>query len=137
MSAFERYIPGPLRDPNGWLNRLSGEPNANRPRAAADGERARSNPFIASYADFVSGLASALKGGGGVFRELEAPLYPYRDAHAYDLKCLGADMYAAILSHSMTETANARQPRSGDTSRQGTRERGIGQDATEHTSSGP
>ena len=100
-------------------------------------KQARSNPFITNYADFVSGLVSALKGGGNVFRKLEAPLYPYRDAHAYDLNCLGADMYAAILSHSMPETANARRTRSGDTSLQGTQERKNGHDAAEHTSSGP
>ena len=136
MSAFEKYIPSPLRDPNAWRNRPSGEAHATQAREA-DGKQARSNPFITNYADFVSGLVSALKGGGNVFRKLEAPLYPYRDAHAYDLNCLGADMYAAILSRSMTETANARRTRSEDTSRQGTQERKNGHDAAEHTSSGP
>ena len=136
MSAFEKYIPSPLRDPNAWLNRPSGEAHATHAREA-DGKQARSNPFITNYADFVSGLVSALKGGGNVFRKLEAPLYPYHDAHAYDLNCLGADMYAAILSHSMKETANVRPTRSGDTPRQGTRERKNGHDAAEHTSSGP
>ena len=115
MSAFAKYIPGPLRDPNVWLNRISGKANANRARAAADDRQARSNSFVASYSDFVSGLTSALKGGGSVFRELEAPLYPYRDAHAYDLNCR-ADMYAAILCYSTAETANARRTRSGNTS---------------------
>ena len=45
-------------------------------------------------------------GGGGVFRELESPLYLYRDAHAHDLNRLGADMYAAFLSHSTAEIPN-------------------------------
>ena len=120
MSAFEKYIPSPLRDPTAWLNRLSGEAHATHARAA-DGKQSRSNPFITNYADFVSGLVSALKGGGDVFRKLEAPLYPYRDAHAYDLNCLGADMYAAILSHSMTEMANVRRTRSGNTTGHGAR----------------
>ena len=121
MNALKKYFPGPLRDPNVWLNRLSGEANANRARATVVDNEAKSYPFVARYSDFVSGLASALKGGGGVFRELEAPLYPYRDAHAHDLNCLGADMYAAFLSHSTAEMANARRTRSGNTTGHGTR----------------
>lgn len=121
MSALEKYVLGPLRDPNVWLNRLSGEVNASRARATVVDNEAKSYPFVARNSDFISGLASAMKGGGGVFRKLEAPLYPYRDAHAHDLKCLGADMYAAILSHSTAEMANARRTRSGNNTGHGTR----------------
>ena len=96
MSALKKYVLGPPRDPNVWLNHISGEVNANRAREAVVDSKVKSYSFVANYSDFVSGLASALKGGGGVFRELEAPLYPYHDAHAYDLNCLGADMYAAF-----------------------------------------
>lgn len=121
MSALEKYVLGPLRDPNVWLNRLSGEVNANRARATVVDNAATSYPFVRRNSDFLSGLASAMKGGGHVFRELEAPLYPYRDAHAYDLNCLGADMYAAILSHSTAEMANARRTRSENTTGHGAR----------------
>ena len=121
MSALKKYVLGPPRDPNDWLNHISGEGNANRARAAVVDNKVKSFSFVANYSDFVSGLASALKGGGGVFRELEAPLYPYHDAHTYDLNCLGADMYAALLSHSKAQMANARRTKSGNTSGHGPR----------------
>ena len=39
MSAFKKYIPSPLRDPNAWLNRPSGEAHATQAREA-DGKQA-------------------------------------------------------------------------------------------------
>lgn len=105
MSSLKKHIAGFSRDPNAWLNRVSGEANANRARKAAADNKAKSFSLDSSFSEFLSGLASALKGGGGFVRELEAPQYPYDDAHAYDLKCLGADMYAAVLSYSTAETA--------------------------------
>ena len=119
MSSLNKYISGFSRDPNAWLNRVSGEVNANRAQKAVADDKASSISFISTCSNFLSGLASALKGGGGFVRELEAPLYPYDNAHAYDLKCLGADMYAAVLSYSTAEKAHARRTRSGTTIGQG------------------
>ena len=113
MSSLNKYISGFSRDPNAWLNRVSGEVNAHCARKAVADNKANSFSLISACSDFLSGLASALKGGGGFVRELEAPLYPYDNAHAYDLKCLGADMYAAVLSYTTAEKAHARRTRSG------------------------
>ena len=54
MNALNRYVLGPLRDPSVWLNRLSGEVNANRARATLVDNAATPYPFVTKYSDFVS-----------------------------------------------------------------------------------
>ncbi len=117
MSARKKHLSGPPRDPNIWLNFLCGQLSANHAGVAVVDKKLKAISFVANGSNFLSGLISALKGGGDFFRDLEAPVYPYDDAHAYDLKCLGADMYAALVSHSMSEMADARRTKSGRISR--------------------
>ena len=118
MSARNKHIPGPPRDPNIWLHFFCGQVSANHAEAADVDKKPIAISFVANGSNFLSGLISTLKGGGDVFRDLEAPVYPYDDAHEYDLKCLGADMYAALVSHSMSEMTDAGRTKSGQASRQ-------------------
>ena len=62
MSALKKYVLGPLRDPNVWLNRLSGEVNANRARATVVDNKAKSYPFVKKVFGFCIGTGFCAEG---------------------------------------------------------------------------
>ena len=70
--------------------------------------------FAARYSGFAGGTFSALKGGGGFYSPLEAPLYPRENADQDDLVCLASDMYAAFLSYVPGAMIHARRARANE-----------------------
>ena len=73
--------------------------------------------FATHYSGFVGGALFALKGGGGFYCPLEAPLYPHENAEQDDLVNLSSDMYAAFLSYVPGAMVHARRDRATESSR--------------------